>query len=562
MLRLACFVLTAAVSAATIPGPLAAQQPSDRVSTVVESADELYRQLDYAMNLTTPQEQGQTKNLKEHFDVFLIGVSRQQPGRMDLVIDQRPFRYQLAVPVQDLPNFRANNLVPLGLDNRQIARTLYRFHNKVWNGFMRFDPATSYATFGELAADVPPTLPDPRLAIQPVLKRGYDAAFDLETDNPAPAAQQQRRDFFNQPQGVRDTMLSALVQGQNETADQFALRKLTVEHQLDELERLYAEATQAQLGWTLDPQQQQGRFELAVTPIPETELANMVAALGEESSRFAGIPRSEAPVLSARINHPLDAMRQDNFRETWTMLANIAKKDIAADNERNADQKKASNTLVDRIFDLLDANLRAGLAEGFAEVWPEGERHTGVAAMRSTDGTKAADIIQDLPATRTGRQAQLDVDKHGDVRIHEIQITEADHPGYREFFGDNKLYVGSSPEVVWFAAGPRAIEALKTAIDQAGQPAGDRPIEPAVQMFVRLRPWVELIHKRIGMGGDPQREKWRRLALEAFEPGDDVIELTINRKEANLGGQMIVQPGLLRYIGKMFADFSRENLAN
>ncbi|HUG93917.1 MAG TPA: hypothetical protein VML55_24015, partial [Planctomycetaceae bacterium] len=207
MFRLASTTLAAVLTAAVQPDALLAQVPSPRVSTVVESADELYRQLDYVMGLTTPQEQQQTKNLKEHFDVFLIGVSRDKPGRMDLLIDAEKFRYLLAVPVTaaNLNNFRANNLTPLGLDNRRIALTLYRFHNKVWNGFMRF--ANDYALFGERKEDVPPNVPDPTLAIAGVLKQGYHAAFDLEVQNPAPMSQQERRDNFNHPDGIREVML-------------------------------------------------------------------------------------------------------------------------------------------------------------------------------------------------------------------------------------------------------------------------------------------------------------------------------------------------------------------
>ncbi|HUG89406.1 MAG TPA: hypothetical protein VML55_01145, partial [Planctomycetaceae bacterium] len=385
---------------------------------------------------------------------------------------------------------------------------------------------------------------------------------DLEVQNPAPMSQQERRDNFNHPDGIREVMLKSLEQGANESNDEFALRKLTVEHQLDELERLYAEAFQARIGWVLEPKESRGRFDLAVEPIPGTELASMVASLGQELSRFAGIPRAEGTILSARVNHPLDPMRQQNFRETFRLLADNAKRKIDADAERTAEHKNAAKQTVDDIYDLLDANLKAGLAEGFAEVQPrEDGRHTGVSALRTVDGTAAVNIIQGLPAGRPGRQVQLDVDKHGETRIHSVQVMAQDHPGFRDFFGDDKLYFGTSQEVVWLAAGVDAIAALKTAIDQsAAPPANPPPVERAVALYAKLGPWVDLMHKRLGMADDPQRQKWRRLAIDAFEPGDDVINLRIDRAEANLRGDMLVQPGLLRYIGKLFADFSKENL--
>jgi hypothetical protein len=545
------------------PQQPAAQQPGvqqPRVSTVVESADELYRQLDYVMGLTTPEEQKELPQIKEHFDVFLIGVDRKLPGRMDLLIDQHPFRYQLAVPVQNLAAFRQNNLRPLGLDHRQIARTLYHFKNKVWNGYMRL--LHNYAIFGELNADVPIQMPHPRQAIQGVLQQGYAASFDLEIQDPAPVNQQQRRANFNHADGIRKVMLGALVQGKTETPNEFAVRKLTVEHQLDELERLYAEASQARVGWRLDTQQGRGRFELAVAPIPGTSLDNMIAALGQRPSRFTNIPRTKDTVLSARINHPLDQLRQDNFRETLQLLSKISKDEIAADTTRTAEQKDAAAQVVDLIYDLLDANLKAGLAEGFAEVQPRGNgRHTGVAAMQSVNGNAAIDILKQLAKTRANRQVQLNMDQQGDVSMHSVEVTEQEHPGYADFFGNNLLYVGTSKDAVWLAAGPEAVATLKTAIGQAAQPGqAGGAADLAIDAYAKLGPFVELMHKRVGMKGDPQRQKWRRLAIEAFQPGDDVLDLRIGRVDANLRGEMIALPGILRYIGKMFADFSKENL--
>ena len=47
--------------------------------------------------------------------------------------------------------------------------------------------------------------------------------------------------------------------------------------------------------------------------------------------------------------------------------------------------------------------------------------------------------------------------------------------------------------------------------------------------------------------------------MDAFLIGDDSLTLNLKRVGDHLEGLMIGQPGILRFIGKMMADFSKEN---
>ena len=49
------------------------------------------------------------------------------------------------------------------------------------------------------------------------------------------------------------------------------------------------------------------------------------------------------------------------------------------------------------------------------------------------------------------------------------------------------------------------------------------------------------------------REALRKLALEAFEQGDDVITLRLQRVDNRVEGRIVVQPGILRFAGKLMA---------
>ncbi|MBW3540330.1 MAG: hypothetical protein KY476_08670 [Planctomycetes bacterium] len=541
--------------------PAGAQEKNvSRVTTALKSANEFYGDLDYVMGLTTAQEQKQTKNLKAYFDMFLIGLDLGQPLRMDLLIDEKPYRYRLAVPVQDLANFRANNLRPLGVENRQIAATLYRLSMEGgWRGYMRM--LQQYALLGEFVVDVPAKAPDPRQALAPLIA-AYDLGFELENPDPEGNGQAARRKAFNHAEGFRKYSMDLLKQGQDEPDNDFALRKLLFEHQLDEFERLYAEAAHSKAGGIISGKDGKGLVDFTATAIPGTSLDEMIQALAKAPSAFAGIPQSKAPILSVRVNHPLDPMRRENFTETIDLLAKIARDEIAADTTRGDDEKAAANNVVRLVHQLVADTVKAGLADGFAEVSPTADgRHTGVAAMRAADGKLALEAIKLLPAARKGRVVKLDVEKAGDVAIHSVQFSSDDHPGYKYLFGDNMLYVGTSKDTAWLAAGPNAVEAMKTAIGQAADSEKAQPDPRVIQFFAKLRPWVEMRHQRLAdKDENPERQKLRRLALEAFEPGDDTLDLEVRRVETGLTGKLQVLPGMLRFIGKVMSDFSKENL--
>ncbi len=61
-------------------------------------------------------------------------------------------------------------------------------------------------------------------------------------------------------------------------------------------------------------------------------------------------------------------------------------------------------------------------------------------------------------------------------------------------------------------------------------------------------------------GPAADRDALRKLARDAFQRGDDVITARLERIENRVEGHMEVQPGILRFVGKLMSKFSAENL--
>lgn len=533
-------------------GPVAAEEASaPRVTIIQSGANELIKDIEFLLKLTTPEEQKQLPVVKEYLEVFLPGIDRTLPIRVDLKFGNPAMRYVSSFPIlnNEFDGFRKNNLQGLGINSKKKGG-LYEL-SSAFTGWMNY--AAPYATIAEVQGDLPSG--DPRTDIKDLLAKNCDVvAQGRNVKIDADAQADRRKDFQN----TRKELLGALKKKKEESEADFELKKKLFEYQLDEAERFFVESESLTLGWITDGEKEQGTLEIELAPIAGSSLETVIAGLGTTPSYFAGIDRSARPILSARLNHPLDEPRQKSLLDLADVLKTRAKDAADASTELSADEKNASKKLADMVFDVLSAGTKAGLLDCFIEVHAnDSGKHTLVSGFRTADGTAVTEMLKIFPDSRKGRAAKLDADQEGDVKIHEVTISEKDHPHYQTFFGGPVLYVGSSKEAVWCAAGENALAELKAAIKKRAE-ASAKPAEaPFAELYVKLEPWLKLREERDPQQGNP---KFRKLAIEAFSPGADVVSLQLSQKDKKVVGRLVIEAGILRFAGKAVADFSRENL--
>jgi hypothetical protein len=243
-----------------------------------------------------------------------------------------------------------------------------------------------------------------------------------------------------------------------------------------------------------------------------------------------------------------------------TLAKDRLKARAAGDEKLSADAKQATDQIIDQTFALIEAGFKAGLADGFIDVHKgTSGKNVLLAAAWTPDGTKVGDILALLPKARAGENVKLNVAEESGVKIHSVDLTKDQHPHWIDFIGASTLYVGSSKEAVWCAAGDGALEALKAAIKKTTQPAAAGAEKaPWGELIVRLKPWVEEI------ATEPSKKKgddrYRKMLLSSFEGGDDQLSVRMTRQEHKIVGEITLQKGLLRFAGKAASDFSRENL--
>ena len=555
MTRLLCTLLGLTLTAtAALPAAAAEPRPlAPKVQLITTNAAHVLEDLEWVMSLTTPEEQKQHPVLVDYLEIFLIGVDRTKMLRMDPILTGEVERYRTAVPVLNFNQFRTRNLEPLGMNIRRIARTLYRLKmQEDVIGYMRFKDG--YASFGEQKTDVPIDLVEPRSDVGHLLKAGYDAALDGRNGSEGIA---ERHGYFP---AIRKQRLAELKQREDETAEEFNVRRVSADNSLDMEERLYAEAARLLLGLTIDRQQEQARMEIRVEPLADTDLKKEIDSYGQRASDFAAIPRGDdQSILSARINQPQDMLRQENLLGLSAAMRSRELAYTRTDDTYKGEAQEAMLAAVNMFFDLANEGVKTGLIDCFAEGQPTADgKYSLTAAARTSDGTKFIELLELLPKTGDV-EVNLKVEETGGVQIHRTGIPELHRAWFEYFFGTQELYVGTEKDRVWLAAGAGALENLKAAIGVVTDKEADRgPADaPYMDIVMRPGPWLELRQFRRGTGGD---EKLRKMAIEAFQPGDDRMTLLLKRVEEHVEGQLVGHRGTMRLLGKMFADFSKENL--
>jgi hypothetical protein len=564
-------IALAFLAALSLAAPAAAQPAADigplapSIRGVLKDSQLASDRLKMVLDLTTPEERKQYATLKDFVDVFLYGVDVTKPVRMDVLTGGPATSYRLYVPVRDFTEFWKENLKPLGIPVQEYAKApgLFRLGghpSDAFDGYMLYDAKKrdGYAIIWEKPqGEREPTQPTAEQqnalgGIQDLLKLGYDAVVQLTNK---PEGVKERNEHFARD---RDKILGKLKRDPSESAADFELRKFAAGLQFDETRRIYAESKDLLSGITVSSKPEKATGKLHIEPLPGTSLAESVAIIGQKASRFAGVPRGEKATATGRINFPLDDFRKKSAHALADKIRRNEQDKMANAKDATADQKAAGKEFIDELIDRINEGVDAGVIDGFVEITPEPNGvHTLVGGIASPDGTKWTKVIELLPRTRRGAQVKMNVGEHNGVALHELTLTKEQHQGFYEMLGGGRLLAGTAKDSIWYAAGPNAEAALKKAIDDAAKPG--QPAPTFISFRGELLPGAKILDTRLGLTGN---KKYRDLAVQAFQDGEGRVVAEMKRNGDAVDGEMTLDRGILRFIGKALSLFSKENLAD
>lgn len=536
------------------PSSSRANDLEPQVRLMQAGAARLIEDMQAVMSLTNEKEQ--TQKIKDYLDLSFIGMSFDRLMRLDVLFGDGPVRYRPAFPLEDEQTFWGKNLIPNGIQKKRRLQATLTSTQGAFEGFLRI--RDNYAIFAEKREDLPLNAPPPDKEVVHLRKLTDNAAVELVN---APEGVTYRRNSYHSEQGLRKELSDQIIKAKSETQDAFDLRKLAVEHQLDDLERFYVEAAYSLVVAHFDRAKKTTSLSFDLQPIPDTTLAQSIQQLNQSPMSFANVPKSAKSNMSLRAKLPLDEMRQRHLTETLELLRKISHKEADKNQKKSVAQKDVTEEVIDLSFNLLLANVKGGMADGFFEAHsnPDGT-NTAIAGFKAVDGNAPLEILNLLEKTRDDQDVEMDLAEVNGVKLHSFLISAEQHPSFRNFFGGYKVFVGTSADTIWLGTGPKALEEIQAAIREVAKPNIGKASDPFLTISGRAAPWLELHQKSYPESGSKAFQDYRRMMIEAGRPGDDQFDAWLNRQGDDVKGRWSAQPGWARFLGKYLADFSKKNL--
>ncbi|MDP7278236.1 MAG: hypothetical protein QF363_22335 [Planctomycetaceae bacterium] len=536
---------------ACLPLPVFSQDAVPKVNAVVLSANQVIKDLKLLSDLTNKTEQTQWENIEGILETFLFGIDGSKPIGLQVMLGGgEQGRLRMALPITSLKVFRDENLGGFEINSRKVGVNLFKLSDKDETfGYMRF--AKPYVTIGEIRSDVNVVV-NPRQEMATLLQRKY--SLGASVTNTAANQASRRKAFLP----VKKNLLAAITPRQGEQPEEFVLRKQILTFEIDDVERFFVESQSVAGGLRIDPIRKQAHFDLDLTALTGSSLDAAIQQLATTPSHFSSIPRSSDAILVGRLHHPLDPFRRAGLQALLASARSALHADIQRNTSATDSQKAASSQLVDVIVSVTSSGLQQGILDSFIDVKPSGNGgNVLVGGIRTVRGERLRAAIAALPQSTLKLNVSLDVETAGDVKIHSVTVPADLHNDFVSLFGESKtIYVGTSSDAAWCAAGPESLTLLKAAISAAAKPK-ETPDQSFLDLKLKVGPWLKLLDSRLGSKGNVAD---RKLALDAFQAGGDTIQLTLERRGKKVIGQTTLGTGILRFLGKTIAVFSKENL--
>lgn len=577
-MRMACRItfVWMTVGFLSLSAALAQQPPhAPQVQAAMQSGDELVADLKFLTELGGAEGLKAWKPLKETLDTFFGGIDTSKPIIAEVLLTPNGSENRLHFPLLMPPGKAVGqaflkNLKDFGIEQKRLAAGFYELKG-AYIGFLRL--MNGYGSIAEKRDSLPPNLANPLTTATQLLAKKYDIGLLIKNDKVDEASQKARRTDF---QKSKDNLLAGLKVTAEETSEDFELRKELSIWGLEEVERFLADSAELLLGWNTDAPKVEGRLDLELTPIKGSDLDKSAEAFGKDPGLFASVPRSENAIISGRINFPLDDSRKTHAMKWFTLAKAAAGKSIDADKVRSADQKAAFKKASDMWFDtFVEGTQKAGLLNALIELTQvPGEKANLLLGIKSPNPERIKPILELVPKFKTGGQVKLDLEKVGELTIH--QVTWPDEDGeFTELFGKGApTFVATGPNVWWIAIGTKSQDQLKAAIAASGKIEG---IDPSnfLNLFGKAGPIVDILNARrvrLDAKETPKklteaeaknkrdRDAHRKLAIDIFKSGKDTWETNLTMKAGKTTGRTRVDEGLMRFVGAAIAKFSNDTL--
>lgn len=340
----------------------------------------------------------------------------------------------------------------------------------------------------------------------------------------------------------------------DETEEQYQLRRKMVQNQMKQFEALFQETDMLTMGWKVDATGRRTYIDFSITAVPGSSMAERLTVAKDAKTDFAGF-RDAAHAVSLGLTSPI---HKDDVEQYAAMLASSREQALAElDKDPNLtdEQRPIAKELVGDLFDLFRATSDEGTIDGGACVRLEPGKFTVLGGMRLADGKKVEQIVRKLAELAKNEPdfpgVNFNAGQHAGVTFHTMQIPVPAHEREaRNLIGETlDVVFGTGDKAAYFAAGHDAMDQLKSAIDASAANKG-QAVLPG-QMTFALTPIFKFVDS---LDNAPPQIATLLEALESAKDKDRVV-ITSSIIENGSRSRIEIEEGVLSVLGAAAMNF-------
>ena len=371
--------------------PAAAQKTIPTVTIMLSSTGELEADIQAIMQMGGKDAEEQWPIIQAILPAFNAGIDPTRPIRIDIIFGKvRDYRISIPYINQKAVLGNIHGFIG-GKSPRRIGSGIYALNGPAFKGVLRDNAKIKYVIIAADKDNIPANF-DPIPDLKPLLDAGYDLAASVK--NTVEGVEDRNKAIGD----LRAELLGGLKKADDETDLEFKIRTVGLVHQLEELERLFADSESLVIGWTTDAPKKEARMDLELTALPGTDLEKSIAALGAKPSLFSSATKSAKSMFFGRVNHDLDEMRKAHLAEMLTLLTDQSVAEVEASEKIADDHKTASKDAATAFFEMLKAGSVMGVFDGFSDIAYGEKGRSLVGTIRAADGTKINGVLASLKA--------------------------------------------------------------------------------------------------------------------------------------------------------------------
>jgi len=381
-------------------------------------------------------------------------------------------------------------------------------------------------------------LPEDPTTLLKGLNETYDIAVTLNVQNI--------------PEDVRAMAISEIkegfqggLQGQLDAqAQQFG------EQALKDMERLADEIDRVTLGWAIDQEGGSTYLDMSMTALPDTKLAEQLAAYTDAESNYAGFLLPDA----AATFHFTAPLAEEDIEQTLAMIKVMRVKsleEIDNDEDLPSDEARAdAKDIVSSLIDVLKKTVEAGQLNGGGSLLLSPGEINFVAGGFIASGVqiekdlkrlvKLAEESEDTPEF----EVKFNVSEHAGVSFHTVTlpVPEAEEEARKILGNQMVVTVGTGEKSVFVGFGDKSKDLIRQVIDnsrQGAQKALPMELTVALAPIMAFAASVEDDPIIVGLADALQNGN-----------GKDHISITANPIELGATYRIAVEEGVLQLIGQ------------